>query len=173
MTVGAAVPGMVQGTAAGADGINVAIPDIEARLNALTAQLAALASMPPLPSFPDMLARAQSLVAAMQLALATPGLPPPPSIASSIAALMSLITSLQSAMATVNARLDIIVQLQTLQARAGVHVVAFESAAGSVGSELQSAINTPIPSGTARGVALITTSGTTWSVMQQVFKVAP
>lgn len=172
-TIGGAVPAAEVAATAGVSGINAAIPDIAARLAALQAQIVALGAMPPLPSFADMLARAQATLASMQLAIATPGLPPPPSIATAIAALAALVSSLTATIGSINAQLGAVVGFQTLLARAGVHVVAFESAAGNVGAELQSAINTPIPSGTARGVMLVTTSGTTWGVMQQVFRVTP
>lgn len=173
LTIGGAVPGAGVAASAGADGIEAAFPDLAGRLAALQAQLVALATMPPLPSFADMLAQSVALTASIQLALATPGLPPPPSIASSIAALAALVTSLTTMTASLHGKLGIIIDFQTLLAAAGVHVVAYDGAIGSLGTQVQAAVAGPIPSGHANAIALITTDAATWSAMAHVFKVTP
>lgn len=173
MTIGAAVPAAGAAATAGADGINAAFPDIAGRLTALAEQIAALATMPPLPSFADMLTQAVALQASIALAIATPGLPPPPSIATAIAALAALVTSLEAMTVALEVKLDAIVTFQGLLTTAGVHVVAFDGPIAQLGTEVSGALASPIPSGNAHALVLATTSGAAWSAMTQVFRVNP
>lgn len=173
LTIGAAVPGAATSAQAGFDGIDAAFPDLQARVDALVAEVAALATMPPLPSFADMLARAVELQASITLAMATPGLPPPPSIAGAIAALNALLADLTAMSVDLNAKLDGIVAFQTLLAGAGVHVIATDGALSGIGADIQGCVNTSVGSGHANAIALITTDALTWSKMSAVFKVTP
>lgn len=172
LSIGTALPGATVAAQAGAEGISAAFPDLQARVDALAAQIAALATMPPLPSFPDMAARAQALLDAITLAMATPGLPPPPSIDGAILALQALLDALSTMAVNLNAQLGAIVSFQALLARAGVHVVAVDALVGNIGADLQSALG-PVGSGHANALALITTDTLTWSAMAQIFKVTP
>lgn len=168
------MPGAAAAAQAGASGINAAFPDIQARVDALAAQIAALATMPALPSFADMLARAVSLQASITLAMATPGLPPPPSLASAILALQALLEALQTMVITLAGQLNAIVSFQALLAQAGVHVIATDGALTSVGTDIQAAINASVGgSGHANALALVTTDSATWTCMSAVFKVTP
>lgn len=172
MNLAAALPAADVAAAAGVDGIGAAFPDLAGRLTALHAQIVALATMPPLPSFDDMFTQANDLVASISLAINTPGLPPPPSIATTIAALQAFVVELEAMVTALHAHMQIIVGFQTLLGTAGVHVLAFDGAIGALGSELQAAIAGPIPSGHANAIALVTTSGATWTAMSQIFKVS-
>jgi hypothetical protein len=172
LSIGAAVPGASAAAQAGASGINAAFPDLQARVDALTAEIAALATMPPLPTFIEMAARADALVASIALAVATPGLPPPPSIATAIVQLQALVTSLLAMVGSLNAQLTGIVSFQALLAADSVHVVATDGAVANLGADIQSAVG-PVGSGHANALALITTNAATWTAMSAVFKVTP
>lgn len=174
LTLGAAVPGARVAAEAGQAGLNTAIPDIGARLAALQAEVLALATMPPLPSFADMLARAQALLDSITLSMTTPGLPAPPSLATAIAALEALIAQLSAITLGLNAQLNIIVNFQTLLAAAGIHVIAYDGDLSTLGTQLQGAVNAHTPgSGHANAVALVTTDTLSWAAMTSVFQVLP
>lgn len=173
MTIGAAVPGAAASATDGAAGINAAFPDIDDRVAALEAQVAALATLPPLPSFADMVDKALALHASLVVAAATPGLPPPPSIASSIATLSALIADLLTMSADLNAKLTAIVAFQSLLAAADLHVMAFDGDRADFGSQLQTLANAHVASGHVNALALVTSVGGTWSAMSSVFKVTP
>jgi hypothetical protein len=173
LSVGASIPAATASAVAGAGGINAAFPDVAARLSALQAQVIALAGMPPLPSFVDMLAKAQALVVSITLAIATPGLPPPPTIATAIAALSATIGDLVTMTAALNAQLTVITTFQAQLAAAGVEVVAFSGTRNNFGTEVQTELNAHLPNTTVNGVALVTADGATWTAMSNVFKVTP
>lgn len=174
MTIGAAVPGAATGISAGINGINAALPDITARIAALQAQVTALGAMPPLPDFAEMLARAVQLQAAMTLAINTPGLLPPPSIATSILALLALIEALLAVVDGINVNLTAAVNIQTLLATAGIHVIARTGTIGTVGADIQSIVTSDVGiAGNANALALVTTTGAAWTGITQVFRVTP
>jgi hypothetical protein len=173
LSLDAEIPGASLAAAAGAGGINAAFPDLAARLAALTAQIAALATLPPLPSFPDMLAKAEALVAALTVAIATPGLPPPPSIASSIAALAATVADLTAMTAALNVQLNVITSFQSLLAASGVEVIAFDGDVSAFAAEVSTVLTSHIPSGHCNALVLATVNGATWTAMSTVFKVTP
>lgn len=173
LDIGTSIPAATAAAAAGAGGINAAFPDVAARLAALEAEIAALATMPPLPSFADMLARANALVTAITTAIATPGLPPPPSISSAIAALSATVADLTAMTATLNAQLTLITTFQGLLAAAGIEVIAFDGDVSSFATDVGSALLAHIPSGHCNALVLATADGATWSAMSTVFKVTP
>ena len=179
-SIGAAVPGAMTSVQLGAEGINLALPDIEARVTSLLATLAGLAALPPFPDFPAMLVKANALAAQIDIAIHTPGLPPPPSLATAIDALTTLLEALTVSITAINGKLTAIAAFQTLMANAGLHVITYDGPRSNVGIDVQNEINAhvpgsgPIPANTPTyGVALITTNGATWSAMQTVFKVSP
>lgn len=172
VTLGGALPGASAAVTAGAQGIDAAFPDISDRVAALQTQITALATMPPLPSFGDLLARAVDLSTALTLALATPGLPPPPTLATAIAELSALVASLLAMSADLASKLSLITSTQASLAAAGIHVVAFSGDASALGSEIQGALVGHV-SGTANAVALVTTDSESWSAMGAVLKVSP
>lgn len=174
LDIGASIPAATASATAGAGGINAAFPDVADRLAALEAQIVALATMPPLPSFADMLAKANALVTSITLAIATPGLPPPPSIASAIAALTATVVDLTAMTATLNAQLTVITTFQGFLTAAGVEAIAFDGDVAALGTEVDAVLLTHIPSGThANAIVLATADPTTWAAMTSVFKVTP
>lgn len=173
LSIGASIPTATAAAAAGSGGINAAFPDVADRLAALQAQVAALATMPPLPNFAEMLTRANALVASITLAIGTPGLPPPPSIATSIAALLSAVTDLTAMTAALNAQLSVITAFQGFLAAAGVEVIAFDGNSTSFGAEVGAALVAQIPGGHCNAITLATANGATWTAMSSVFKVTP
>lgn len=173
LTIGAAVPAAGVAATAGSAGIAAALPDLEGRIAQLQAAVAGL-SVPLPPNLADMAARATFNLGAVQLALATPGLPLSlPDLTAAAVALLALVDALLGTVTDLGVKLALIADFQTLLATAGVHVVAYDGAIGSLGTELQAAVAGPIPSGHANALALVTTSGATWSAMAQVFKVTP
>lgn len=173
LDIGASIPAATAAADAGAGGINAAFPDVAARLAALEAEVAALATMPPLPSFADMLSRANALVSAITLAIATPGLPPPPSIATAIAALSAQIADLTTMTAALNVQLTTILSFQSFLAAAGIEVIAFDGDVSTFASDVGAALIAHIPTGHCNALVLATASGATWSAMGNVFKVTP
>lgn len=173
LSIGASIPAAATAAAAGAGGINAAFPDVADRLAALQAEIIALGTMSPLPSFADMLSKANALVASITLAIATPGLPPPPTIATAIAALTAQIADLTTMTAALSAQLTVITDFQALLAAAGVEAVAYDGDVSTFGSQVQAALTAHIPSGHINAITLATSSGTTWTAMSNVFKVTP
>lgn len=174
LALSAALPGASAAALAGSTSIASAFPDVAGRLAALQAQVLALATLPPLPSFEDMAARAVELQVSIALAMATPGLPPPPSLATAIAALAALVADLTSLTATLNVSAGLIADFRTALAAAGVHVVAYDGDLSTLGSQLQAAVNAHTAgTGHANALALVTTDADTWGAMQLVFKVSP
>lgn len=172
LSVGASIPSATASAAAGAGGINAAFPDVAARLAALQAEVIALGAMPPLPSFADMLLKAQALVASITIAIATPGLPPPPSIATAIAALSATIADLVTMTATLNAQLSVITTFQGYLAAAGVEAVAHDGDVTTFGAETQAVLSTHL-AGHINAITLATSNSGTWAAMSNVFKVTP
>lgn len=173
LSVGASIPSATLTATAGAGGINAAFPDVAARLAALQAQVIALAGMPPLPSFPAMLIKAQALVLSITLAIATPGLPPPPSIATAIVALAATIADLVAMTAALNVQLSVITAFQSQLAAAGIEVIAHDGDVSTFGAQVQALLSAHIPTGHINALTLATADGATWAAMSNVFKVTP
>jgi len=169
LTLGAAIPGATAAAAAGASGIGLALPDIQARLAAL------LAFNPQPIDFAADLVLAQQMVTSLSAAIAL-GLTPP-SMAAQIAAINALIAELLANVSAVNAQLEIILAFQGLLASAGVHTYAYAGPVNAFGSEFSAELSAGVPGGSptqaSNAVVLLTTIGATWDAMAQVFKVGP
>lgn len=173
LDLAASIPAATLAATAGAGGINAAFPDVAARLAALEAQIIALGSLPPLPSFADMLTKASALVGALTIAIGTPGLPPPPSIATAIAALAATVADLTAMTAALDAQLTVILTFQGFLTAAGIEVIAFDGDVSVFGSEVGGELVTHIPTGHCNALTLATVNGATWDAMAAVFQVTP
>lgn len=162
LSVGGAVPGCAVAVTAGMAGINGALPDIEARLEALQ-------GFSPQPiNFGVQLALAEGIVASIKAGIAL-GLPVP-SLTAQAAAVSALIASLHVQVALVNGHLDVLTALVAPLAVAGVAVYAFDGPTNTLGSEIDAVLG----GGTAHANALVmfTTNPTTWAAMSAVLKVS-
>jgi hypothetical protein len=171
LSIGGAIPGAATAAAAGAAGINLALPDIQARLAALVAFTPQQGS-----SFAAQLALAQQIVAGVQAAIAL-GLSPP-SLSAQIAIVAGLVAALEQAVLAVHAQLDIVLDFQALLAAAGIHVYAFAGQADELGPALTGELAAGFPGGTGgnqatNALVLATTVPATWAAMSAVFKVTP
>lgn len=169
LSIGDALPGALAANVAGMAGINAALPDILARLEAL-------ASFAPQPIvFGAQLALAQQMVASVTAAISL-GLPAP-SIAAQVAIVAALVSDLLAAVESVNAQLSILVAFEALLGAAGIHAYAFAGQTGDLGAELAAELSSGTPGGAASDAAnalvLITTIPATWAAMGDVFKVTP
>jgi len=170
LTIGAALPGADAAAVAGAAGINLALPDILARI-------AALGAFAPLPiDFASQLLQAQQIVANVQLGISM-GLPVP-DISAQIALISALISDLLAQVVSINGQLSIITTFQGLLAAAGLHVYAYAGAVNACGGQVTTALASGLPGGggataACNGLLLMTEAGATWSAMSSVFKVTP
>jgi hypothetical protein len=148
---------------AGTAGINGALPDILARLAALT-------DFTPTPvDFAAQLVVAQSIVASIQAGI-TAGLPVP-SLSAQIAQIEALIAELTVQVTAVNAQLTILTGIAASLSVGGVDAFAFDGARNVFGSELATALGGSTAH--ADGVVLVTTSPSAWVAMQAILKVTP
>ena len=166
LTLAAALPGAAAGFAAGIDGISLALPDIQARLDAL------LAFSPQPISFTANVALAQQIVASLQLVISL-GISPP-DISAQIAIIASLVASLYATISLINARLSIVIDLSALLDAAGVFAYSYAGAADGLGPALTAELSAGFPGGTggaqaANAIVLATTTPATWTAMQGVF----
>jgi len=169
LSLAAAVPGAAAGVSAGIGGINGALPDIEARL-------AALSGFAPTPgNFAADLAVANSIVASITAGI-TAGLSPP-SIGAQIAIIAALVAALEATVLAVSAQLDVVLDLQALLATAGVFSYAYAGQANALGSALSTELASGFPGGagtdSTNALVLATTTPATWSAMSSLFKVTP
>jgi hypothetical protein len=167
LTVGGAMPGAAALAAAGAAGINAALPDLLERLENL------LAFTPQPIDLTTQLANAQAIVTGIQATI-TLGLPAP-SIATQLAALAALIASLQAQISGIQAQLAVVVGFQGLLGAAGLHAIAFDGHVGDFGAEVSAQLaSVPIsPIDPAHAVTLITTSPAAWAALSQLLRVNP
>lgn len=166
LTLAAALPGAAAGFAASIEGIGLALPDIQARLDAL------LAFSPQPISFAAQLIVAQQIVASIQLAISI-GLTVP-DISAQIAIVASLVASLIATIGAINARLDIVISLTALLDAAGVFTYSYSGTADGLGPALTSELASGFPGGTggsqlSNAVILATTTPATWTAMQGMF----
>lgn len=169
LSIGDALPGGVAVGAAGFDGINAALPDIQARLDALLA-------FAPLPvDFTAQLALAQSMVASVQASI-TLGLPAP-SMAAQIAIVAALIVDITASIVSINAQLGIVADFQTTLGTTGIHGYHYSGQTDDLGSEMATELASGVPGGAptdaANALILVTTIPATWAAMRNVFKVTP
>lgn len=173
LDLGVAVPGATAGVDGGVHAIEVTYPDLEAQVVALQDTLVALPGMPPI-SFDAQLALAESIVASIVAAMATPGLPPPPDLAELKVTFGAQIAALTVELGALNANLSILLGLQTALAAEGVRVYAYAGAAQDLGPELWARLVTDYPSNPpANAVVLLTTNPATWEAMSVILKVTP
>lgn len=160
VSLGVAIPGGAACAIAGELGINLALPDIQARL-------AAFASFSPsLGDFTLDLAVAGQIIASINAALAV-GLTPP-SLGLQLAIIAQLILDLENAVLSINAQLTIVLGFISLLANAGVDLYAWDGANNDLGPAL--AAERGPGTGHTNALVLVTSNGATWSAMQQVFK---
>ncbi len=167
LTTGAAIPGAAALAAAGTAGINLALPDIEARL-------AGLLSFTPTPiDLTANLAVAQQVVASLQLSLSL-GITPP-DISAQLAIVAALVADLTASVVSVNAQLAIIAGFDL--GAAGIHAYTYAGQANQLGSEFSTELSGGFPSGAptdaTNAVLLATTIPATWSVLQTFLKTTP
>ena len=158
-----AIPGAALGASAGLTGINAALPDIEARLDAL------IAFAPAPIDFAAQLTLAQSIVTSIQAGIAL-GLTPP-DISVQIAAVEALIAVLVAQASLANAQVTILLGLQATLTAGGVAAYAYDGTIANFGSELATALG---GSGAhCNALVLLTTVPATWAAMGDVLKVTP
>lgn len=170
LSLGAAMPGALGVAVAAQAGINLALPDIEARLEAL------LSFAPQPVDFSVQLALAQSIVASIQASIAV-GITPP-SIDAQLAIVAALIAELEAAIVSVHAQLSIVLLFAGLLGIGGVHLYRYSGQAQNLGTEFTTALATGFPDGsgpTAATEALLlgTTTAPVWAAIQQIFKTVP
>lgn len=152
VTVGASIPGALAAIA-------LAIPDLQARIDAL------VAFSPAAINLSADLAVAVGMVANITAAISL-GITPP-SISAQIAIVLGLLADLQ-------ARLAAIAAFSGLCASAGVHAYKYDGTAAGIGATLTTELASGYPGGSgpsehSNAIVLATTSGATWSAMVGVF----
>lgn len=169
LSIGDTIPGAVAVGVAGAAGINAALPNI-------TAQLEALAAFSPgAVDFAAQLTLALQTVASIQAGI-TAGLTPP-SISAQIAIIGAQIAALEAAALSINAQLTIITDFQALLSAAGIFAYAYDGDVQDLGDELDAEIGAGIggglPTDHCNALVLVTSAGATWTAMGQIFQVTP
>lgn len=167
LTTGSAIPGASALAAAGAAGIGLALPDIEARLAGL------LAFTPTPIDLTANLAIAQQVVTSLQLSISL-GITPP-DISAQLAIVAALVADLTASVLSVNAQLAIILGFD--MSAAGVHAYRYDGPANQLGSEFSTELSGGFPAGAptdaTNAVLLATTIPATWTVLQTFLKTAP
>jgi hypothetical protein len=163
LSLAAVVPGAATVAAAGELGINLALPDIQARLAAL------LAFTPTMPSLSADASLAANIVADLQAAISI-GLVPP-DITAQLAIIAALVLDLQNKVISINAQFSICADLISLLATAGVDAYACDGAAQDMGGALTTQYAGDASH--ANALILVTKIGATWSAMSTLFKVTP
>ncbi len=168
--MGAALPGLSIGLAAGFDGINLALPDIQARLDALLAF-----HVTPF-SFSASLQLAVDIVANIQAAISI-GLPSI-SIDAQLALVLELIGQLKITIGLIRFQLSIILDLQGLLVNAGAHLWHYSGAASALGADMTATLAAGVPGGSGGAAnidALImaTELPVTWSAIASILKTVP
>lgn len=168
VSLSVACPGVAAGFAAGIAGINLALPDIQARLDALAAFSPQVEI-----SFAANIAVAQSIAASLQAAI-TAGLSPP-SLSAQIAIVAALVAALELAVGQINAQLTVLIDLSALLSAAGVFLYSYSGRADGLGPALASELAGGFPGGSAsddtNALVLATTTAATWTAMSGLFKV--
>jgi hypothetical protein len=169
LTLGALIPKGAEAGAAAVAAIELALPDLQARL-------AALASFAPSPgNFAADIALAQGIVTSIEAAIAV-GISPP-SLDAQIAIVAALVAELEAALAAINAQLSIVTDFLALLDTGGVFAYAFSGNANALGGEFATELASGFPGGGAtdptNALLFATTTPATWSAMSTVFKVTP
>jgi hypothetical protein len=170
LSIGESIPGAAAVGVAGVAGINAALPDIQARLDAL------LGFSPTPIDFAAQLTLLNETMVSVNLAIA--GGIVPPSIAAQIAEVSAQIAALLAAVVSINAQLGIILDFQALLTNPGVFAYAFAGQVEDLGDELDAELAAGLPGGggpteSVDALVLITNVGATWTAMSQIFQVTP
>jgi hypothetical protein len=170
LSLAVALPGADGAAVAGEAGINGALPDIEARLDAM-------ADFAPVDvDFAADLSFANDTVSAITLAIGTPGITPP-SLGDQITIMAGIVADLTAAVSAVNANLAIVTGFISLLATAGVFGYAYAGPANGLGGALTTELASGFPGGSptdsTHAIVLATTTPATWTAMQAVFKTTP
>jgi hypothetical protein len=141
--------------------INLALPDLQARLDAL------LAFSPTPIDFHANIALAGQIAASIQAALDI-GITPP-SISVQIAIVADLIAALE-------VQLNAILAITGLFASAGIYAYAYDGRVDGLGPALTSELSGGLPGGApgdhCNALVMVTSVGATWTAMSTVFKVS-
>ncbi|AUX33155.1 MULTISPECIES: hypothetical protein [Sorangium] len=161
LSLGVVVPGAANAAVAIDVACGVAAPNV-------SAQLTALATFTPSASLglAAQLDLAQAIVANIQSAIAL-GLESP-SLDAQVAAAAAITADLQAKLLTVQAQVDIAVELQGMLATGGVRLLKFVGTQDAFGAELAAELG---PATTATyALVLLTNGGAAWTAVQGVFK---
>jgi len=170
LSIGVAVPGANSAVIAGLTGINAALPNI-------LAQLEALSAFAPTPiDFAAQLTLANSIVTSVQAGI-TAGLPIP-SMADQIAAVAALVAALLAQVSLANAQVVLLTDLQAPLAVGGLHAYAYAGPTNGLGSDVDVALAAGVPGGSgpseaSNALVLVTVEPATWSAVSVIFKVTP
>lgn len=153
LSIGGVLPGV-------SAALSVSLADIQARVDAL------LAWHPGVIDFGVSLSIAAQMVVDLKAAIAL-GITPP-----SIDAQIAIIAAL---LATLEAQLQILLNIEGLLLTAGVHLYIYDGTAGALGGEVTTALSAGVPGGGGSGehcnaLVLVTTLGVAWTAMGEVFK---
>jgi hypothetical protein len=169
LTLGDTIPGAAAVAVAGSAGINAALPNLQAHLEAL------LAFSPAPVSFIAQVELGLQIVANAQASI-TLGLPVP-SIAAQLAAVAALIAELTATAASISAQLGVVVDFQALLSAAGIFAYAYDGDVADLGDELDAEIGAGVGGGAGtdhcNALVLLTSTGPTWTAMGDIFKVTP
>lgn len=163
LTIGQCVPTAQLAQVALAGAVNIAMPDIQARISGL---LAIQASPPP--SLAQLIAGVQATLAALQQMLSLP-LPDVGATAVALADLQASLASLSAGLAFSNA-------FASLLGTAGVAYFIAAGRAGDIGAELGAHLSTGLPGSGAgpdqqiAGAMLLASDGATLAALQQVLR---
>lgn len=166
LSLGVAVPGAAAANAALDVAASIAAPNV-------SAQITAAASFTPSVSLglDDLLALANTILDNILAAIAA--IPPIPvlSLDAQVALAADIKADLDAMLLVVQAQVDIHVQIASLLATGGVVAYAWDGANNALGP----ALTTELGGATthANAIILYTTSGVTWTAMQQLFKTTP
>ncbi len=160
-TLAVVVPAAASAAAAGVAACDIAAPNV-------SAQLSAMASFTPSAglTLAQQLSIAQDIVSNIQDAI-TLGLESP-SLAAQVAAAAAVTAQLTSMLASVEAQLSIVVDIQGLLATGGARLLTYAGQQDDFGAEL--AVELGPATTSCNALVLLTTSGATWTAMQEVFK---
>ena len=170
MDLGTAMPGALEAGVEGSAGINLALPDIQARIDAM------LAFNPVPVSFVANIALAQQIIVELNLAI-TLGISPP-SLLDQIAIVSAQVAALLSDVAAINAKLTILADFLVHLSAGGAHLYTYNGAANAAGGELTTEWSTGLPGGGGGGetidaIYLATNVAATWTAMQAIFDTTP
>lgn len=166
-TVGTVVPGCATAVIEGQAGITLALPDLQARIDAILATLAL-----PLPtiSFSHSIGICLDAIAQMQAAI-TFGIMPP-DIAAQFAALQAALAALLADLASISVHADALAAFTAPLAAAGVSSYAYTGNASSLGAELDAAVAGDGITGPIDAVVMVTTDPAAWAALGVVVRVS-